>query len=184
MLKLPPDAARLHLTLPHLAALFVKLGVSRIAAALRTQGTTMLGSRRLMCFFGYVGTAAPVLLLPAFAAAPAWMSTACFAAALAGTGFHAEGFRANYLDVTRAHVGLVSGVGNCLSSVAAMAAPLIVGQLVAAFHSWDPVWYGISAACLGSAAVFCTLSSATPVEELLAHSQARGVVDGKAKKQD
>jgi len=47
-----------------------------------------------------------------------------------GTGFHAESFRANYLDVTRTHVGLISGIGNCLSSVSAMLAPFVVGTIV------------------------------------------------------
>ncbi len=168
VLELPPDGARIHLTVPHLAAMVVKLGVAPLGTAVRARGVSLLGSRRLMCFAGYLGTAVPVLLVPALAQRPVWMTTACFSAALAGTGLHAEGFRANYLDVTRAHVGLVSGVGNCLSSVAAMVAPIIVGALVSAAGSWDPVWYCISAACLASAALFCTLSAATPVEELLA----------------
>jgi len=52
-----------------------------------------------------------------------------------GTGFHAESFRANYLDVTRTHVGLVSGIGNCLSSVSAMMAPFVVGTIVKKYSS-------------------------------------------------
>ena len=230
VLLLPPEQAKLHLTLPHVAAMIVKLCVSQCAQALRARGHSMLFSRRLMCLIGYLTTAAPVLLVPFLSKSPAWMTTLCFSLALAGTGFHAEGFRANYLDVTRAHVGLVSGVGNCniqprsnprvllgpphgarplarsrrsvglrtfpprsshsssligplvpmhapparkgLSSVAAMVAPLIVGSLVQAAGSWDPVWYCISAACVASTAIFCTLSSTTPVEELLQPSLA------------
>ena len=88
--------------------------------------------------------------------------------------------RANYLDVTRTHVGLVSGVGNCLSSVAAMAAPFIVGALVSRAGSWDPVWYGISGTCVASTAVFCVLSSTTPVEQQI---QQRGAApDAQQKK--
>ena len=87
--------------------------------------------------------------------------------------------RANYLDVTRTHVGLVSGVGNCLSSVAAMAAPFIVGALVSRAGSWDPVWYCISGGCVASTAVFCALSSTTPVEQQL---QKRGAADAQQKK--
>ena len=83
------------------------------------------------------------------------------------TGLHAEGFRANYLDVTRTHVGVVSGVGNCLSSVAAMVAPFIVGALVSRTGRWDPVWYFISGVCVAATCIFCTFSSTTPVEEQL-----------------
>ena len=76
-----------------------------------------------------------------------------------------QGFRANYLDVTAKHVGLVSGVGNCLSSVAAMVAPLLVGQMVQqSGGEWGLVWQSASAACVASAAVFCGLSTVTPVE--------------------
>ncbi len=56
-----------------------------------------------MCLVGFATTALSLLLLPLAADVrthPVWHSTALFALALAGTGFHAEGFRANYLDVT------------------------------------------------------------------------------------
>ena len=178
VLGLSPDEAKLHLTLPHLTAMLVKLGVSHIAGTIRDSfGASMLATRRTMCVLGYAGTAAPVLLLPLLTHSPAYLTTSCFCMALAGTGLHAEGFRANYLDVTRAHVGLVSGVGNCLSSVAAMFAPLIVGALVQGAGNWDPVWYCISAGCAMSAVIFAAFSSVTPVEEALAADAA-----GKAKK--
>jgi len=170
VLHLAPDAAKLHLTVPHLAALCLKLVVSRFATALRaTTGSSMLASRRLMCALGYTTTAVPLMLLPYVSnpkAHPTWRTTTLFSLALIGTGFHAEGFRANYLDVTRAHVGLVSGVGNCLSSVAAMGAPLIVGAMVqAADGQWAPVWRAASGACVVATAIFCSLSTSTPVEE-------------------
>jgi len=178
VLGLSPEAAKLHLTMPHLTAMCVKLGVSALASYLRDAlGFSMLKSRRVMCALGYAVTAVPVLVLPHLKDSPAYLTTLCFCVALAGTGLHAEGFRANYLDVTRLHVGLVSGVGNCLSSVAAMFAPLIVGALVQSAGSWDPVWYCISIGCIASAAVFATFSSVTPVENVLTADTA-----GKAKK--
>ena len=146
VLHLRPDEARLHLTVPHITAIGIKLSVSGLAERTRARGLSLLGSRRLMCAVGYAITGVPMLLVPLLSAGPAWLSTLCFSIALAGTGFHAEGFRANYLDVTREHVGLVSGVGNCLSSVAAMVAPLIVGSLVEAF-GWPIVWRAVSAGC-------------------------------------
>ena len=167
-LKLAPESAKLHLTLPHLAALALKLCVSAIARALGHAGCSMLASRRLMCALGFGVTAVPLLLLPSVSDTSThsvWLSTILFSIALAGTGFHAEGFRANYLDVTRAHVGLVSGLGNCLSSVAAMIAPLIVGSLVQLYNNqWGAVWYASSGACAAGALLFCTLSTVTPVE--------------------
>jgi sugar phosphate permease len=169
VLGLSPDKAKLHLTLPHLAALVLKLCVSRIASALRASGFSMLSSRRLMCAIGFVATAVPLMALPLFedvARHPPWQTTVLFCLALAGTGFHAEGFRANYLDVTDKHVGLISGMGNCLSSVAAMGAPLIVGALVQSHDGqWGPVWRAASGSCVVAAAIFGVFSSATPVED-------------------
>ena len=76
--------------------------------------------------------------------------------------------RANYLDVTNAHVGLVSAVGNCLSSLAAMLAPLLVSALLERYNSWAPVWWTLAAASLMAAAAFIRLATATPVEDTLA----------------
>ena len=169
MLHLPPESAKLHLTLPHVAALALKLYVSPIADALRkTLGGSILASRRAMCAVGFAATALPLVLIPLVSdpsTHPPWHTTFLFCLALCGTGFHAEGFRANYLDVTREHVGLVSGVGNCLSSVAAMGAPLLVGGMVQANGGqWGPVWLCASGACVFAATVFGACASATPVE--------------------
>merc|ERR1712014_380412 len=99
--------------------------------------SAILFSRRFMSYVGFAVTAVPLWLLPAVAPSSSnsnpvvrspWWTTALFSLALAGTGFHAESFRANYLDVTVDRVGLVSGMGNCLSSVSAMIAPVVVGK--------------------------------------------------------
>jgi len=132
-----------------------------------------------MAYLGFAVMAVPLWLLPL--AAPAsndsfsaeapttkspWWSTGLFSVALAGTGFHAESFRANYLDVTQTHVGLVSGVGNCLSSVSAMCAPFVVGRIVRIHHGdWSPIWRLSGLACVVAALVFGAFSTTVPVEE-------------------
>ena len=46
-----------------------------------------------------------------------------------------------------------------------MVAPLLVGQMVQqSGGEWGLVWQSASAACVASAAVFCGLSTVTPVE--------------------
>ena len=63
----------------------------------------MLSARRLMNAAGFVGTAASLLVVQAHAEPDALLvATFAFSSALFFTGLHAEGFRANYLDVTRA----------------------------------------------------------------------------------
>ena len=77
------------------------------------------------------------------------------------------GFRANYLDVTREHVGAVSAVGNSLSSVAGMVAPHVVSGLIERFGSWTPVWVFIAAASVATALAFARFAAVTPVEDAL-----------------
>lgn len=135
----------------------------------------ILFSRRFMGYLGFVVTAIPLWLLPMVAPSSTtrgssccspWWSTILFSVALAGTGFHAESFRANYLDVTEKYVGLVSGVGNCLSSVSAMVAPFAVGKIIEVTHGdWSPVWRLSGASCLVAGFLFGTFSTTIPIEE-------------------
>uniref|UniRef100_A0A7S0NPP2 Major facilitator superfamily (MFS) profile domain-containing protein n=1 Tax=Calcidiscus leptoporus TaxID=127549 RepID=A0A7S0NPP2_9EUKA len=172
-LGLAPTVAKLHLIIPHLTSLVTKLLVPYLAAALGAHGVSMLSSRQLMCAAGFIGTSCALLLLPMLLGALPAATTACFCVALSFTGLHAEGFRANYLDVTRAHVGLVSSVGNAISSLAAMAAPLIVSNLVTHYGSWQPVWLAVSASSLVATIAFAQLATVTPVEETVATPKKR-----------
>jgi len=187
VLKLNPNEAKLHIVLPQLTALVVKLGVSKFARVVRefrkdkTDGgssderSVLLFSRRFMGYLGFVVMALPLSLLPMVAPSKAslssyslspWWSTGLFSAALAGTGFHAESFRANYLDVTQQHVALVSGVGNCLSSVSAMLAPFVVGKIIRMTSGdWSPVWRLSAVSSLVAALIFGAFSTTIPVEE-------------------
>jgi len=202
VLKLNPNDAKLHIVLPQLTGLVVKLVVSKFARIVRDvrkgkkightkrdgEQSVILFSRRFMGYLGFVVTALPLYLLPmvappkhvSFAPPPQqqlssstkpsypspWFSTGLFSAALAGTGFHAESFRANYLDVTREYVGLVSGVGNCLSSFSAMLAPFAVGRIIRkSAGDWSPVWRLSALASLIAALVFGSYSTTIPIEE-------------------
>lgn len=205
VLKLNPNESKLHIVLPQLTAIIVKLYVSPFARILRKkvqnekidsnkksrrdERLVLLFSRRFISYLGFIVMAIPLSLLKLAAPPPAeknsisspvkelssfrslfssspWWSTGLFSVALAGTGFHAESFRANYLDVTKEHVGLVSGVGNCLSSLSAMLAPFIVGAILRKTSGdWSPVWMLSSLASIAAAVVFGAFSTTTPVEE-------------------
>jgi len=199
VLGLNPNDAKLHIVLPQLSALVIKLGVSKFARVLRKarkekatasgsssdERSVILFSRKFMGYLGFAVMALPLFLLPLVApSTPStptlsssslsqlplryspWWSTGLFSAALAGTGFHAESFRANYLDVTQQYVGLVSGVGNCLSSVSAMLAPFVVGKLISkTAGDWSPVWRLSALASLVAALVFGAFSTTIPIEE-------------------
>lgn len=149
----------------------------------RDERSVILFSRRFISYLGFIVMAIPMSLLPLVAPPLAkknsiismpkklfwsspWWSTGLFSIALAGTGFHAESFRANYLDVTNKYVGLVSGVGNCLSSISAMFAPFIVGGILRKTSGdWSPVWVLSALASIVAAVVFGVFSTTIPVEE-------------------
>ena len=186
VLQLNPSDAKLHIVLPQLVALVAKLCISKFGRVVRkirnetanrkTGGddpNVILFSRRFMGYLGFAVMSLPLTLLPMVAPPKApsalaspWFSTWLFSIALVGTGFHAESFRANYLDVTRKHVGLVSGVGNCLSSVSAVLAPFVVGKLIQKNSGdWSSVWRLTSILSLTAGLVFGSFSTTTPVEE-------------------
>ncbi len=183
ILKLNPNKAKLHIVLPQLIALVVKLCVSKFAVVVReirsknTKGdndsSVILFSRRFMGYLGFTIMSLPLFLLPMVAPPKAppvlsspWYSTGLFSLALAGTGFHAESFRANYLDVTRKYVGIVSGVGNCLSSLSAVISPFAVGALIQSNSGdWSSVWRVLALSSLTAGLAFGFFSTITPVEE-------------------
>jgi hypothetical protein len=75
------------------------------------------------------------------------------------------------MEVTARHGGLVSGVGNTLSSCASFALPLWVGFLInnaahgsASSAAWRPVFACLVAVLCAAAALFCSLSVGAPVD--------------------
>jgi len=94
-------------------------------------------------------------------------ATLGFALALSAAALHPAGFKANYMDVSRNSGGLVSGVGNTLASVASFVSPLAVGFILNANPGtlgWGVVFGAIAGANALAAALFGTLSTATPID--------------------
>ena len=173
VLGLRPEHATLPLMVPPLVDLSVKVfGAAPLGRCMRARGYSILGCRRAFSTIGFVGTAAALLAVPACArAGGAPLATLAFSVALGASALHPSGFKANYLDVVSpASAGLVSGVGNTLASGASWAAPQVVGAMLAG-HSkgsadgWSAVMLCMAAVSLGAAAVFATLSSATPLDQ-------------------
>ena len=220
VLGLKPSQAKIHIILPQICSLIVKLFVSKFALLIRNQkqermiltnntsnnknidseqqqrSLILLFSRRLMGYIGFIVTAIPLWLLPIVAnnvsstisstasttatstssrsSYSPWYTTILFCFALMGTGFHSESFRANYLDVTTDNVGLISGIGNCLSSVSAMIAPFVVGAIIKNYTNtntnsgiggWSIVWKLSSISCIVAAFIFGSFSTTTPIEQ-------------------
>jgi len=159
-----PESAGLHLSLPHAVNMVVKVFLSPVMSqGMKAVGLSDLGCRRMFSGVGFLAPAVCLRLLP-LASGSASLTTALFSATLGFMALHPSGFKANYMDVTRSHGGTVSGIGNTIASVASSVGPLMVSQVRAASGSWVPVFHSAAVVNLLAAAIFCTLSSTTPIE--------------------
>merc|ERR1719231_2144478 len=125
VLHVPPEEAYLHLMLPHLTNLAAKALNPSIVALLASRGFSLLASRRAFTISGFT-LAALTLWLVYPLRGSVWASTLAFSLANAFFGLAPSGFKANYLDITEAHVGIVSGYGNTLGTVASFVQPKLL----------------------------------------------------------
>merc|ERR1719231_1330067 len=129
VLHVPPEEAYLHLMLPHLTNLAAKALNPSIVALLASRGFSLLASRRAFTISGFT-LAALTLWLVYPLRGSVWASTLAFSLANAFFGLAPSGFKANYLDITEAHVGIVSGYGNTLGTVASFVQPKLLARVL------------------------------------------------------
>jgi cyanate permease len=84
--------------------------------------------------------------------------------ALGFAALHPSGFKANYMDVTRAHSGVVSGIGNTIASLASSIGPIAVAKMKDSTGSWAPAFGSVAGLNILAMLIFLTMSSATPFE--------------------
>lgn len=160
---LRPEDAALHLCLPHAANFLSTLCVSpALGRLLRRKGWSDLACRRASSGLAFLGSAACLTATP-FASTAA-STTACLMATLGFMALHPAGFKANYMDVTVSHGGVVSGVGNTIASVASSVGPIVVAHMREATGGWHMVFLHTACANVAAAAIFCALASSEPIE--------------------
>ena len=181
--SLKPDEIGIHLMLPHLFNLFVKMFVSKplFAALQHPSGYcrfTLLACRRFFTVVGFLGSTVSMVVLALNSTAAndgadgagggrdgVWLTTACSTVAMGFVALHPSGFKANYMDLTLNSSGLLSGVGNTLASAGAYVGPLVVGHILQQYKSWALVYYTIGATSVLTAAVFGLCSQVEPVDK-------------------
>ena len=95
------------------------------------------------------------------------MSTFLFSLANCFFGLAPSGFKANYLDITEQYVGIISGYGNTLGTVASWAGPQLVAALLLRFNNWDLVLCCVAASNVAAAANYYRHSTVEVVERLV-----------------
>lgn len=131
--------AKYHLMMPHVTNLLAKSANPALVRIVEERNISLLGSRRLFTASGFVLAALALLPVARLSSFNPWVSTAFFSLANMFFGLAPSGFKANYLDITEEYVGIISGYGNTLGTVASWAGPKLVAALLLHFGSWDIV---------------------------------------------
>jgi len=167
VLKVPPAEAKLHLMMPHITNLASKSLNPLLVKIIERLGFNVLASRRIFTACGFLLAAAALLPVYQLAGMNPWVSTLLFSAANAFFGLAPSGFKANYLDITEKYVGVISGYGNTLGTVASWVGPQLVAILLAQFGSWDVVLASVAATNCMAALVYARFAVVTPIEQLI-----------------
>jgi MFS family permease len=175
VLGVPPAQAYVHLMVPHVTNLAVKSANPAIEAALARAGYGLRERRRLFTCSGFA-LAAVTLLAVFHLRTSLWATTACFSACNAFFGLAPSGFKANYLDITEEYVGIISGYGNTLGTVASFAQPKLLALILdstgataesTAGGSWTAVLATVAGANLLAAAFYFAFATVEPIERLV-----------------
>ncbi|CAE7254670.1 PHT4 [Symbiodinium natans] len=165
VLGVPAATAAFYMTCLQVADAFVKLVVAPFADQLVASGRlSILGLRRLLSCIGFLGFGGAMGLC-SLITSPA-LVTAALVVGKSAASCHAAGFKTNYLDISRAHTGSISGFGNTLATLSSTAAPLIAGTVIQA-SGWSSMFSICFAVNVSGALVFGLLSSATNLDPVL-----------------
>lgn len=164
VLKVPPAEAKYHLMMPHITNLAAKSLNPLLVSIVERQGFSLLATRRLFTVAGFLLAAAFLLPVHQLRESSPWVSTVLFSATNACFGLAPSGFKANYLDITEKYVGVISGYGNTLGTVASWVGPQLVALLLHKFGSWDIVLMSVAVVNSAAALNYMRNATVTPVE--------------------
>lgn len=162
-------AAGGYLMWPELAGVATRMVFAAVADKflLKSGRMSLLGLRRSASALAFFLQG--VALMFAVRSADPLFCTAWLTVAAAVSGFHACGLKANYLDLTRAHSGILAGVGNTLASLGSAAGPVITSSVLASYPgAWEALFSGIFALNLAGTAVAGLLLSVNNLDECIA----------------
>jgi len=171
VLKMTPQEAKYHLMVPHVTNLLIKSLNPMLVKAVERWGLEL---RAVRCFFtasGFLLAGACLLPVHMLRGQSPWVSTMLFSAANAFFGLAPCGFKANYLDITETYVGVISGYGNTLGTVASWVGPQFVALLLQHFQSWDIVLCSVCLVNFMASVNYVRAAQVKPLEKLVAEKQ-------------
>lgn len=171
VLHVAPSDAKLHLMMPHIANLASKSLNPTLVAEVDRRGFSLLTSRRLFTAAGFAGATLAMVPVHRFRFASPWVSTILFSIANACFGLAPSGFKSNYLDITVSYVGVISGYGNTLGTVASWVGPQLVAFILQRVQSWDVVLAVVGLVNVLAAVNYVRNATVTPIESSSARSE-------------
>lgn len=168
VLKVPADSAGFQQILPELAGLFCSLAGASVGKKLQDSGAlSPLSSRRLFSTLAFVGGG--LGLAAVSKTSTDYAATACLCVVHGLTTLQGLGFGANYLDISRHHAGLVTGVGNTVATGASFLAPvaaswILAGEDAGELERWRRLFLAFAGSNLVGFALYFPLCSATAVD--------------------
>lgn len=171
ILHASPDNAAVQLMIPDVIGLLMSFVAASVGRRLQQSGRlSALGSRRLFASISFVGAAVGLAATSKATSALGVTACQCFVAGLAT--LQGLGYGANYLDVSKHHGGLVTGVGNTVATVASYASPVFAswvltrsGDTAIQQEDWQRLFLAFAASSLLGVVVFVPLCSVKPVDE-------------------
>eukprot|EP00928_Gymnodinium_smaydae_P096856 TRINITY_DN8638_c2_g1_i1.p1 TRINITY_DN8638_c2_g1~~TRINITY_DN8638_c2_g1_i1.p1 ORF type:complete len:454 (-),score=32.39 TRINITY_DN8638_c2_g1_i1:276-1637(-) len=175
VLGVPPSQAYLHLMLPHITNLVAKASNPSIDTYMSRRGYGLLSKRRIFTCVGFL--LAAILLVAVYPLRDSvWASTALFSCANAAFGLAPSGFKANYLDITEQYVGVISGYGNTLGTIASFFQPKLIAFILdstgatketSATGSWALVLGAVALINVLALVFYASFATVSPIERLV-----------------
>ncbi|CAE7683074.1 PHT4 [Symbiodinium sp. CCMP2592] len=152
-LGVSPEAAGFHIALITLLELPARALTKNLPERLLGRGFSLLSCRRLMSLQGFaLHSVCSCLLaglltmqpLSASGVESPWAFTTIFGICKVSQAFHAGGYFANYMDLTRQYSGALSGVGNTLATTAGVGFPRLASwTLETTQGQWMPLFISL-----------------------------------------
>jgi len=174
VLKVSADASGIFQILPELCGLAVSITGANVGK--RMQQDEWLSPRNCRRFFVSIAFLGSCVGLLAISMVSTAFSVTLFLCCVQGLStLQGLGFGANYLDISKHHSGLVTGVGNTVATGASYAAPVFASWLLAGGHqkaqshiemeSWRRLFLAFSISNVLGLALYFPFCSTTPVDE-------------------
>lgn len=174
-LAMLPELASFHLTIISLVEMPARMITKEMPERLQQRGFSLLQCRKIMSlqgFFYHMLLCALLAMFLGFDITSPVAYTVLFTLSKAVQAFHAGGYFANYLDLTRSYAGMLTGIGNTVASCAGVVVPQFIADTLQNDEmNWLPVIAGLIFINLVGIALVGTLMSTDCIDDRLQTSK-------------